>query len=120
MVSPWNERDKEFIETLRELDLPKNEAIVLTHIFRVTQTTSRDIELRTGLRQPEVSTAVRELIKKGWILKEDIPTKGKGRPAHMYTLRGTKGRVISSIESVQEHKMERINECLAKLKRLAK
>lgn len=120
MASPWNARDKELIDVLRELDVPKNEAVVLTHIFRVLETTSRDIELRTGLRQPEVSTSVRELTKKGWIAKEDIPTKGKGRPAHSYSLRGGRGKVISSIQSIQDHKIERINDCVAKLKRLSK
>jgi predicted transcriptional regulator len=50
-----------------DIGLKKNCARVLVFMLMNEELTSRDIEKFTSLRQPEVSLALSDLMKKGWI-----------------------------------------------------
>ncbi len=49
--------------------------------------TSIDLERGTGLRQPEVSIAIRELKPLDWIDENEEKKPGKGRPNKVYSLK---------------------------------
>ena len=53
-----DEIDMEFIEGLQNLGVNRNVAKLITYLKDVEEGSSRDIEMATGMRQPEVSVAM--------------------------------------------------------------
>ena len=74
--------DEEVIKLLIDMGISKKTAKTLTYLSHVEESISRTIEEKTRLRQPEVSTALKELRGRGWIEKHPIRKEGKGRPIH--------------------------------------
>ena len=58
-----DEKDWEFINGLQGLGINRNVAKLITYLKDVDEGSSRDIEIATDLRQPEVSIAMRTLRK---------------------------------------------------------
>ena len=53
--------DLEFVFILQSLGMQRNVAVLITYLGSAGETTSREIEQATGLRQPEVSIAMQGL-----------------------------------------------------------
>jgi len=81
-----DEKDLEIIEALQSLGVPRNAAKLITCLANVTEASSREIEMATDLRQPEVSIAMRILRKNNWVNEREIKGDGKGRPMKIYKL----------------------------------
>ena len=81
-----DERDLEFIEALRNLTVPRNVATLITYLANASEATSREIEVGTNLRQPEVSISMRSLRQNKWVEEREIKAEGKGRPMKVYKL----------------------------------
>ena len=60
-VKILDDKDMEFVETLRSLGVPRNVATLITFLANVDEASSREIEMGSDLRQPEVSIAMRTL-----------------------------------------------------------
>ena len=58
-VKILDDKDMEFVETLRSLSVPRNVATLITFLANVDEASSREIEMGSDLRQPEVSIAMR-------------------------------------------------------------
>jgi len=99
-------QDDKIIKVFTELGMPRNLAKTLVYISQVEECRSAELEHGANLRQPEVSVAMHELTKKGWIKKKDIKKKGKGRPVHLYKLTSSLDDIIKSFE---KEKMKEIN-----------
>ena len=113
-------RDEEVAMHLFRAGYPKNVARSLAYLLRVHNANSRDIELATGLRQPEVSIAMQKLRKIGWVKKDDVRKKGKGRPTHSYSLEVKPGYIIKQIEADESKKMRDIKDNILELKKLVR
>jgi predicted transcriptional regulator len=87
--------------------MPRNLAKTLMYISQVEQCQSTDVELGADLRQPEVSIAMQELRKRGWVTKKDLKKKGKGRPTHIYT---SNVDLDSIIDTLEKDKLSEINQ----------
>ena len=85
-VKVLDEKDLEIIEALRSLDVPRNVATLITFLANVSEANSREIEMATDLRQPEVSIAMRTLRNNNWVEEREIKAEGKGRPMKIYML----------------------------------
>ena len=107
--------DKEIVDLLINIGVSRKTAKTLTYLSQVEETISRTIEEDTRLRQPEVSTALKELRGRGWIEKEDIRKEGKGRPIHSYKMIVPFDRAVKTL--VKEKKGE-ITEMQNTIKRL--
>jgi predicted transcriptional regulator len=81
-----DEKDFEFIHGLESLGTNRNVAGLITYLKEVKEGSSRDIETATGLRQPEVSIAMRTMREMNWVAEHDIRGEGKGRPMKIYKL----------------------------------
>ena len=95
------EKNHEMIELLKKLNIPRPVALTLVCLSSIdkTEITSREIERITGLRQPEVSIAMRHLRKNNWIeIREEKKDSGKGRPIKLYKLIVSLDKIISNIE----------------------
>jgi predicted transcriptional regulator len=70
----------------------------------------------TGLRQPEVSIAVKYLRSVGWLSKSELKKDVKGRPVHVYRLALTSERLVAELEKIQKRKIDDLQMSLAKLR----
>ncbi len=89
---------EEFASILMNIGLKRNVAKVLTYLAGVKEATSKDIEIGTDLRQPEVSIAMREIRKLDWISERDEKNLGKGRPYRIYKLNKSLQEIIDYLE----------------------
>ena len=96
--------DEEVVRLLIDMGISKKTAKTLTYLSHVDECMSKTIEENTHLRQPEVSTALKELRGRGWIEKHPIRKEGKGRPIHSYRMVIPFDRAIKTL--VKEKKSE--------------
>jgi len=111
------ERD-EFASILMKVGLKRNVAKVLTYLAGVAEATSREIEIGSDLRQPEVSIAMREIRKLEWIVERDEKNPGKGRPYRIYKLNKSLPEIVDYLESEKSKESERVMRQIEKLKSL--
>jgi predicted transcriptional regulator len=117
-VSVFDETDLEFIEILRNLNISRNVASTLAYLSSVEEATSKDLELGSELRQPEVSIAMRELRSYGWIDEREIKKEGKGRPMKIYKLAVPMPEIVVHLEKQTMEEAKRTMENIEKLKNL--
>ena len=79
-----------------------------------------DVEQGADLRQPEVSIAVKELKRRGWVEKHDFKGKGKGRPVHIYKLTKPLPQILKSFEDDKMKQVQTIKNDLSELQTLIK
>ena len=80
-VKELDEKDLEFVSALRSINVPRNVAALITYLANTDEVTSREIEMGTNLRQPEVSIAMRTLRQNNWVEEREVKADGK-RSAH--------------------------------------
>ncbi len=101
-------KDSEMVELLRKLDISRPVAKTLACLSDGKELTSHSIEMSSGLRQPEVSIAMRYLKNNNWIeIREEKRDNGKGRPVKYYKLTVPMDKIIEKIEEniLEERKM---------------
>jgi len=113
-----NKQDEKAIHLFSELGMPRNLAKTLMYISQVEECRSAEIERGTNLRQPEVSVAMQELQKKGWIKQRDIKKKGKGRPVHIYKLTASLDNIIKTFENEKIEEINTVKKDISDLKEL--
>jgi predicted transcriptional regulator len=114
-----DEKDWALINGVQSLGVNRNVARLITYLKNVKEGSSRDIERFTGLRQPEISIAMRTLRERGWITERDVKGKGKGRPQKIYALRVTIEEIIEHYEAEKNLESARTIEAIQKLKELS-
>ncbi|MGM0771327.1 MAG: transcriptional regulator [Halobacteriota archaeon] len=103
-----DDEDNEMVLLLQKLNVSKPVAKTLACLLSSEKITSREVEMMSRLRQPEVSIAMNYLQKNNWVEVEEIKKKqGKGRPIKVYTLTVPMDEIIDTIEQkvVSENKM---------------
>ena len=115
--SPVNLTEKDsIIDMLQSLGLPRTEATAIVCLKDCKELRSLHIELVSGLRQPEVSVAMRPLRDRGWVNeRSEKKNKGKGRPVKYYQLTLPFPEIIKVLE---EEFLKDNKEKLTALKRL--
>ena len=96
--------------------MPRNLAKTLIYLCQVDQCKSTDVELGADLRQPEVSVAMQELRKRGWVDKKDLKKKGKGRPTHVYKTTTSLDDVINTLEKEKLSEIEMVKTNISELR----
>ena len=114
-----DENDYRVAEALESLGIKRNLALLLTYLRVVNWCSSREIEVSTGLRQPEVSIAMRTLRENGWIDEREIKREGKGRPTKVYALRQSMDEIIKYYENQKIQESDHIMHAISKLKTLS-
>ena len=97
-IKVLDENDHIFIETLRNLGMSRNVATTMAYLMNVDEASSREIEISTGLRQPEVSLAMRLMRNQSWVSVRSEKKPGKGRPIKIYSLAAPVDEIISYYE----------------------
>ncbi len=117
-VKILDDKDMEFVETLRSLSVPRNVATLITFLANVDEASSREIEMGSDLRQPEVSIAMRTLRDNNWIEEKEIKREGKGRPMKVYSLKASIDDIIKHFEEEKLHESAQAMESIQRLKQL--
>ncbi len=117
-VKILDDKDMEFVETLRSLGVPRNVATLITFLANVDEASSREIEMGSDLRQPEVSIAMRTLRDNNWIEEKEIKREGKGRPMKVYSLQSSIDEIIKHFEEEKLHESAQAMESIQRLKQL--
>jgi predicted transcriptional regulator len=112
-------KEYEMIELFRKTNISRPIAFTLACLAKGGEISSQSIEMVSGLRQPEVSVAMRYLRENNWVdVREEKKSKGKGRPIKLYRLTVPMGSIINKIEQevLQESKV--VLENIQHLKRM--
>ncbi|WP_210409274.1 transcriptional regulator [Methanococcoides sp. NM1] len=103
-----DDEDSEMVLLLQKLNVSKPVAKTLVCLLTAEKITSREVEMMSRLRQPEVSIAMTYLQKNNWVEVEEVKKKqGKGRPIKVYTLTVPMDDIIDTIEQkvISENQM---------------
>ncbi|MGB3943709.1 MAG: ArsR family transcriptional regulator [Methanothrix sp.] len=117
-VKVLDDKDREFVEVLRDLGIPRNVASMITYLANVEEASSREIEIGSNLRQPEVSIAMRTLRNNDWVEEREIKKDGKGRPMKVYRLIISLEDIISHFEDEKRRESTKAMENIERLKDL--
>ena len=111
----------EIIELLQGLHVPRTEAVCIACLVCGKELTSQNIEQASGLRQPEVSIAMRPLREMEWIVeRNEKKNNEKGRPLKYYKLVVPFEKIVETLEADALKKENEISQALAQLKELSK
>jgi predicted transcriptional regulator len=103
-IMNFTEMEKEFAEILSEIGIKKKIAKVLAFLANTPEATSREIERETDLRQPDVSLAMKYLMKQGWITSRENKKDSKGHPIKIYELAKPINEIMDRIEKESKDK----------------
>ncbi len=107
-VKVLDEKDMDFINSLKDLKIPRSVAALITYLANNCDATSREIEMATGISQPNISTAMRMLRENNWINERQVRTKGKGRPIKIYNLAVSIEKLIESRAALKRQKARKL------------
>src|SRR5450756_12800 len=79
-IKQLDKKDEEIADALIFLGMSKPAARMLAFLQQMNEATSIELEMGTGLRQPEVSIAAKQLEEREWINEREEKKQGKGRP----------------------------------------
>ncbi len=113
-----DEKDEEIADALISLGMSRPIARILSYLKNRNEVTSVELEKGTGLHQPEVSIAMKELEENGWINKREEKKIGKGRPYKVYSLKVGFNKIIAQIEGQQRKAVDETSQRIKLLKKL--
>ena len=112
--------DGKAIQLFVNLGMPKNLAKTLLYVSQFDECKSADVEKGTDMRQPEVSIAMQELRRRGWVKKQDLKKKGKGRPVHIYKTTTGLSEILNIFEQEKLKEVENVKNDILTLKNIIK
>jgi len=114
------EIEYEMVELLRRLNINRPVALTLACLSKGDEISSQRIEMVSGLRQPEVSIAMRYLRENDWVdMREEKKNQGKGRPVKLYKLTVQMETIINSIEEDLMAESKAVLQNIERLKNLS-
>jgi len=110
--------ERKAIQLFVNLGMPKNLAKTLLFISQIDECRCSDIERSTDMRQPEVSVAMQELRRRGWVKKHNLKKEGKGRPVHLYKPTTQLSEILTIFEQEKITEIENVHKDILSLKNL--
>ncbi len=117
LIKQIDDKNEEIADTLISLGMRRPIARVLSYLKNGNEVTSVELERGTGLHQPEVSIAMKELEENGWINEQEEKKPGKGRPYKVYSLKVGFDEIIAQLE---EQQRKAADEAQSRIERLKK
>jgi predicted transcriptional regulator len=119
-IKQLNDSDEEISDILISSGMSRPVARTLAFLKKVDTATSINLERATGLRQPEVSIAMRQLTPFDWVNESEENKPGKGRPNKVYSLKVGFKDIIAHLEKQQKKAHEEAQARIKRLKELGK
>lgn len=111
-----NKYQMHLVEAMEKAKINKHQAIVLAYIAKNEDAKSIDIQKATGMKQPEVSIAIRDLEAGGWVSKKSVKLGTSGRPHYEYRLEKSIDDILDDIEDMENSRIQSIKDNLNDLK----
>ena len=89
---------------------------MITYLANTDEVTSREIEIGSNLRQPEVSSGMRTLRQNNWVEEHEVKADGKGRPMKVYKLNVPIGEIIKYYEEQKNSEAAKSMQAIQRLK----
>ena len=112
--------DGKAIQLFVKMGMPKNIAKTLLYVSQFDECKCADVEQATDMRQPEVSIAMQELRRRGWVKKRDLKKEGKGRPVHIYKTTTDLSEILNVFEQEKLKEVENVKNDISALKNIIK
>lgn len=119
-INQLDEKEEEIADALISLGLGRLVGRTLAYLNNRDEATSVALEMGTGLRQPEISIAMRQLKEHDWINERDEKTPGKGRSNKIYSLKVGFNEIITQLETERKKAIDEAQEKIKRLKKLGK
>jgi len=119
-VKVLDKNDHILIKALSNLGMSRNAATTTAYLMNVDEASSQEIEISTGLRQPDVSIVMRLMHKQSWISVRSEKKPGKGRPTKIYSLASPVDEIISYYEDKIYKESQATISAIKKLKVMSK
>ncbi|NJD77220.1 MAG: ArsR family transcriptional regulator [Candidatus Methanoperedens sp.] len=119
-IKQLDEKNEEIADALIAIGMSRNIARTLSYLQNVNEATSVNLERGTGLRQPEVSIAMKQLKERNWIVEREEKKPGKGRPYRIYSLKIGFNNIIADLEKQKRKSADEVQLRLKRLKELGK
>ncbi len=94
--------------------------MTLAYLQDTNSATSSDFERAAGLRQPEVSLAMKQLMERGWIAEREEKKVGKGRPYKIYSLKIGFDEIVRQLEKENKKAIDEAKGKFDRLKEIGK
>ncbi len=119
-IKQFDEKEEEIADALISLGVGRMAAMALAYLQDTKSATSPDFERGAGLRQPEVSLAMRELMERDWVTEREEKKPGKGRPYKIYSLKVSFDKIIEQLEKLNKKAADEAQGKIERLKELGK
>ena len=119
-IGQLGEKEEEIADALISLGLGRPVARTLAYLNNGDEVTSVALENVTGLRQPEVSIAMKQLKDRDWINEREEKKPGKGRPFKIYLLKVGFNEIIAQLENQQKKVVDEAQAKIEQLRELGK
>src|SRR3990172_1455187 len=106
-IKQFNDKNEEIQDILISLSVSRPIARILSNLQNVDEITSNEIVKKTGLTQPEVSLAMKQLKERDWITEREEKKPGKGRPYKIYSLKIGFNDIIVHLENQQKKAIDK-------------
>ena len=114
-IAQMDEKDNEIVNILTRIGMARNTAQVFVAIKELNNPDTKQIMQFTGIMQPQISVAVRQLINMGYVESKTEQTENRGRPISYFSFKNSITDIINGIELMVE---KRINAEKRELERL--
>ncbi|RZN35643.1 MAG: transcriptional regulator [Methanosarcinales archaeon] len=119
-IQVMGDREHEISNLLQSLELSKIVSKTVACLANTAEMTSRELEAAAGIRQPEVSAAMRVLRAKEWVVEREEKKKlGKGRPVKVYRLNIMLRDIVETLEKEKISSEKEMMSDLGRLRELA-
>ncbi len=119
-IQQLDEKGEETVHALSSLGMSRYVARTLAYLQHADGVTSVELERSIGLRQPEVSIAMKQLKEHDWINEREEKKVGKGRPYKIYSLKVGFNDIIDQLEKQQKKESTMAQAKIERLKELGK
>lgn len=107
------------VDMLDNIGVSINVAYVLVSLHEGGNLSSKELQSSCGLRQPEISVAMKELLNDDMVRCEAQNGGGRGRPCHRYSLNGDLFAVIKPFINDAESRLNKLTVDLARLDKVS-
>ena len=119
-INQLDEKEEEIAYALISLGLGRPVARTLAYLNNGDEATSYELGTVTGLPQPEICIAMKQLKEHDWINERDEKKPGKGRPYKIYKLKVGFNEIIAQLENQQRKVVEEVQAMIERLKEMGK
>ena len=117
-ILQMDEKDNEIVNILTRTGIARNTAKVFVAIKELDNPDTKQIMQFTGIMQPQISVAVRQLIDMGYVESKTEQTENIGRPISYFSLWKSIDEIISDIEETVQRKIDAEKQNITRLREL--